>query len=122
MVMAQAGMSSSRAHGDAAPESAQLRHNPAVQRRKASGGLGQGRQIARRDQADHRRVKRHGTGHVGRQNAIDMAESARIDAILSAFLLTAAALIAAVAAISGAVRGGRHRDEGRMFAGLSYRL
>lgn len=57
-----------------------------------------------------------------RQTAIDAAEDARIAAILSAFLLTAAALIAGAAAVSGAVRGGRHRDEGRMFAGLSYRL
>ncbi len=57
-----------------------------------------------------------------RQAAIDAAETARVSAILTAFLLTASALIAGVAAVSGAVRGGRHRDEGRMFAGLTYRL
>ncbi len=57
-----------------------------------------------------------------RQAAIDAAETARIAAILSAFLLTAAALVAGAAAVIGAVRGGRHRDEGRIFAGLSYRL
>lgn len=57
-----------------------------------------------------------------RQAAVAAAETARISAILSAFLLTASALIAGVAAVSGAVRGGRHRDEGRIFAGLTYRL
>lgn len=57
-----------------------------------------------------------------KQKAIDAAERARVDAILTAFLLTASALIAGAAAVSGAVRGGRHRDEGRVFAGLSYRL
>lgn len=57
-----------------------------------------------------------------KQKAIDATEDARIAAILSAFLLTAAALIAGAAAVTGAVRGGRDRDEGRMFAGLSYRL
>jgi hypothetical protein len=50
------------------------------------------------------------------------AETARVSAILTAFVLTAAALVAAAAATSGAVRGGRHRDEGRIFAGLAYRL
>ncbi len=56
-----------------------------------------------------------------RQMAIDVAETARISAVLTAFLLTAAALVAAAAATVGAVRGGVHRDEGRVFAGLSYR-
>lgn len=55
------------------------------------------------------------------QAAIDAAETARVSAILSAFLLTAAALVAAVAAVSGAVRGGRHRDEGKLFGGFTYR-
>lgn len=56
-----------------------------------------------------------------KQAAIDAAETARTSAIMSAFLLTAAALVAAAAALSGAVRGGRHRDEGRLFAGFTYR-
>ena len=56
-----------------------------------------------------------------KQTAIDVAETARISAILTAFLLTAAALVAAAAATVAAVRGGLHRDEGRVFAGLSYR-
>ena len=48
------------------------------------------------------------------------AETARISAILTAFLLTATALVAAATAYVCAVKGGRHRDEGRVFAGLSY--
>lgn len=54
--------------------------------------------------------------------ARDVAESARIGAILTAFALTAASLVAGAAAVAGAVRGGRHRDEGRLYGGLTYRL
>lgn len=50
----------------------------------------------------------------------DAAETARISAILTAFLLTATALVAAAAAYICAVRGGRHRDEGRIFGGFAY--
>ena len=56
-----------------------------------------------------------------KQTAIDIAQTARISAVLTAFLLTAAALVAAAAACVAAVRGGLHRDEGRVFAGFSYR-
>ncbi|MTH63654.1 hypothetical protein [Paracoccus shanxieyensis] len=56
-----------------------------------------------------------------KQQAIDAAEQARVTGILSAFLLAASALIAAAAAYIGAVRGGRDRDEGRVWGGLSYR-
>lgn len=56
------------------------------------------------------------------QAARDAAETARISAILTAFLLAAASLVAAAASMAGAVRGGRHRDEGRIFGGLNYRL
>lgn len=56
-----------------------------------------------------------------KQQAVDAAEQARVTGILSAFLLAASALIAAAAAYIGAVRGGRDRDEGRVWGGLSYR-
>ena len=56
-----------------------------------------------------------------KQTAIDIAETARISAVLTAFLVTATALVAAAAACVAAVRGGLHRDEGRVFAGFSYR-
>lgn len=56
-----------------------------------------------------------------RDAAIAAAETARKSGILTAFLLTAAALVAGAAAVFGAVRGGRDRDEGRLYGGLSYR-
>ena len=56
-----------------------------------------------------------------KQTAIDAAETARKGAILTGFLITAASLVAAAASYIGAVRGGRHRDEGRIFGGLAYR-
>lgn len=49
------------------------------------------------------------------------AETARISAILTAFLITASALVAAATAYVCAVKGGRHRDEGRIFGGFAYR-
>lgn len=55
-----------------------------------------------------------------KQAAIDAAETARKTAILMSFLLTAAALAAAAAALIGAVAGGRHRDEGKVFGGFRY--
>lgn len=53
--------------------------------------------------------------------AADAAEKARITGILTAFLLAASSLVAAVAAYIGGVHGGRHRDEGRVWGGLAYR-
>lgn len=49
------------------------------------------------------------------------AETARIGAVLTGFLIAAASLIAAAAAFIGAVKGGEHRDSGRVFGGFSYR-
>lgn len=57
-----------------------------------------------------------------KDTAIKVAETARVTAILSGFLLAAASLVAAAAATIGAVRGGLHRDQGRVFGGLSYRV
>jgi hypothetical protein len=50
--------------------------------------------------------------------AREAADAARTAAVLSGFALAAALLIAAAAAIWGAAVGGRHRDEGRLFAGF----
>ncbi len=55
-----------------------------------------------------------------KQKAIQAAEDARQAGVLTAFLLAASALIAAVAAYIGAVRGGRHRDENKLWGGLRY--
>jgi hypothetical protein len=56
-----------------------------------------------------------------KQTAIDVAETARISGVLTAFLLAAAALVAGAAAMTGAVKGGQHRDKGQVFGGFSYR-
>jgi hypothetical protein len=55
------------------------------------------------------------------QAAINAAEIARKSAVLTGFLLAAASLIAAAAAVVGAVKGGEHRDKGTIFGGFSYR-
>lgn len=52
------------------------------------------------------------------QLARDAVETARRSAVVTAFIATAAFLIAAVAAMWGAGLGGRHRDEGRLFRGF----
>jgi hypothetical protein len=52
--------------------------------------------------------------------AEEAAEKARVASVLTAFLLAASALVAAAAAFIGAVWGGRHRNEGRIWKGLSY--
>ncbi len=56
------------------------------------------------------------------QLAIDVAETARKTAILTAFLLAAASLVAAATSCVAAVRGGVHRDEGRIFRGFAVRV
>ncbi|WP_295044262.1 hypothetical protein [uncultured Paracoccus sp.] len=53
-----------------------------------------------------------------RQAAIDAAEAARSAAVWSAFLLAASTLIAGAVAFLAAIRGGKDRDEGRIWAGL----
>lgn len=56
-----------------------------------------------------------------RQQAIEAAETARRAGVLSAFALAASALIAAAAAFIGAQKGGKARDEGRIWGGLTHR-
>lgn len=55
-----------------------------------------------------------------REAATKAAETARISAVLAAFFAAATALVAAVAAHMGAVKGGIHRDEGRLFGGFAH--
>ncbi len=73
-------------------------------------------QLAEQAQAEAGRLAQEAT-----DAAIAAAEVARVSAILTAFILAAAALVAAAASYVGAVRGGRHRDEGRIFGGFAYR-
>lgn len=77
----------------------------------------QAEQMAAKAKAEAERLAKE-----AEEAAIAAAETARKGAIMSAFLLTAVALVAGAAAMAGAVRGGRHRDEGRIWGGLSYRL
>lgn len=73
-----------------------------------------------RQQAETLRQEAETTAQQAAQAAIDAAEKARQAAILSAFLLAASSLIAGAAAYIGAVRGGRHRDESKLWGGLRY--
>lgn len=90
------------------------------------GNLSQEETEARVDQAiasvQEARAEAEAALEQAEATARDAAEATRIGAILTAFALTAAALVAAVAAMAGAMRGGLHRDEGRMFSGLTYRM
>jgi len=51
-----------------------------------------------------------------KQKAADAAETARKTAVLAAFLTAASLLVSAVGAYWAAMKGGRHRDEGTVFA------
>lgn len=77
----------------------------------ANTGLSQDEAAARVDQvlkaADDARAK-----------AADAAEAARKTAVVAAFLTAASLLISAIGAYWAAMKGGRHRDEGTMFAGV----
>jgi len=53
-----------------------------------------------------------------KQKAADAAETARKTAVLAAFLTAASVLVSAVGAYWAAMKGGRHRDEGTVFAGV----
>jgi len=95
-----------------------------VQVTSARAGLTEQEAIARVDAAvtatKAARDKAAAAAADAEKAARDAAETARISAILTAFLLTAMALVSAVAAYIAAVRGGRHRDEGRIFGGFAY--
>jgi len=51
-----------------------------------------------------------------KQKAADAAETARKTAVLAAFLTAASLLVSAVGAYWAAMKGGRHRDDGTVFA------
>lgn len=96
-----------------------------VQLTMAGAGLGDQQATARVDAAvtatQAARDKAAAAAADAEKAARDAAETARISAILTAFLLTAMALVSGAAAYIAAVKGGRHRDEGRIFGGFAYR-
>ena len=53
-----------------------------------------------------------------KQKAADAAETARKFTVLAAFITAASLLLSAVGAYWAAMKGGRHRDEGTVFAGI----
>ncbi len=92
---------------------------------QAMGGLPQDQTSARVDQTIQAMLDARASATQRSQEAEDLAkrtaEAARVSGVLTGFLLAAAGLVAAAAAYVGAVHGGRHRDEGRIFGGFSYR-
>ena len=96
-----------------------------VQLTVARSGLGEAEATARVDAAvtaaQSARDKAIAAVAEAEKVAREAAETARISAILTAFFLTAMSLVAGVAAYIAAVKGGRHRDEGRIFGGFAYR-
>jgi len=72
-------------------------------------------------QLDTLRAEAEQAAQKAKDQTVAAAEKAQVTTIRSALLLAASALVAAAAAYIGAVHGGRHRDEGRIWGGLAYR-
>lgn len=103
------------------PEEARARTDEAVQRVQATRGEAQKKVDEAEKAIADLKTQTENTAKEAKEKAADIAEKTRIAGILTAFLLAASALVAAVAAYIGAVHGGRHRDEGRIWGGLAYR-
>lgn len=103
------------------PPEVDARVNEAVQRAQAIRAEAEQRLEQPRAEAERLRAEAEQRLEEAQQQAIEAAEQARVAGILTAFLLAASAILAAAAAYVGAVRGGRHRDEGRLWGWLSYR-
>lgn len=99
---------------------AQTRVNQTVERVQALRSEAQTKVEEAKKAVADARAQAEKAAEEAKAKAVEAAEKARITGILTAFLLAASALVAAVAAYIGAVHGGRHRDEGRIWAGLSY--
>jgi len=100
---------------------AQTRVNQTVERVQAIRAEAQKRVDDAKKKVDELAAQAQKTLQDAKTAAADAAEKARITGILTAFLLAAASLVAAAASYIGAVHGGRHRDEGRVWGGLAYR-
>ncbi|MDS7594633.1 hypothetical protein [Agrobacterium tumefaciens] len=100
---------------------AQGRVDETVERVQAVRTQAQQKVDEAKKQIDDTRAQAERALEDAKTKAADAAEKARIAGVLSAFLLAASALVSSAAAYIGAVHGGRHRDEGRIWGGLSYR-
>ena len=105
-ILADVAMNGEMTDGDATYLAAQLAENSNLSEAEARQRVETAAQevITMRDEAA--------------QTARDAADAARKAAILSGFALAAGLLIAAAASVWAAAVGGRHRDEGRIFAGF----
>lgn len=109
------------ARTDLSQQEVESRVNEAVTRAQDIRNQAQQRIDELKTQADQLRGEAEQRLEEAKHEAAETAEQARISGILSAFLLAASALIAAAASYIGAVHGGRDRDSGRVWSGLSYR-
>lgn len=100
---------------------AQTRVNQTVDRVQAVRTQAQQKVDEAQKKIDDLRAEAEKAVEDAKAKAVDAAEKARVAGILTAFLLAASALVSAAAAYVGAVHGGRHRDEGRVWGGLAYR-
>ncbi|MFH5773341.1 hypothetical protein ACHFJ0_03755 [Paracoccus sp. NGMCC 1.201697] len=97
------------------------RVNDAIEKAQALRAEAQQRIEDAKTQAEQLKAEAQKRLDEAKQQAADAAEQVRITGILTAFLLAASSLIAAAAAYIGAVHGGRDRDNGHIWRGLSYR-
>ena len=101
-------------------EEADSRVKEAVDKSQAVRADAQKRMDDAKAEADRLKAEAQKRFDEAKAQAEVAAEKARVASILTAFLLAASALVAAAAATIGAVWGGRHRDEGRIWKGLAY--
>lgn len=100
---------------------AQTRVNQAIERVQAMRAEAQKKVEEAEKMVADTKAQAEQAAERAKAEAAAIAEKTRVAGILTAFLLAASSLVAAVAAYIGAVRGGRHRDEGRIWGGLAYR-
>lgn len=98
----------------------QARVNAAVDQARSMRAEAEQQLADARAAAEQARAEAEDALERARQEAVEAAEAARQAGILTAFLLTASALLAAAAAYIGAVKGGRHRDDGTLWGWLTY--
>ena len=103
------------------PDQVDARVKEGVDRAQAIRAEAQKRIDSAKAEAERLKAEAEKKIESAKAEATRIAEKARVAGILTAFLLAASALVAAAAAYKRAVWGGGHRDEGRIWGGLSYR-
>lgn len=103
------------------PNEVDARVNEAEQRAQEIRAEAQKKVDEAQAKIDQLKAETQKTFEEAKAKAEQAAEEARVAGILTAFLLATAALVAGVAAYIGAIRGGEHRDDGRIWGGLAYR-